>query len=140
MLPGAQQIPDTRPEGSGRPVANGSAPEQCNTKTDRRHDMSDRVREKFTTQVRLATLSAVRQIALAEGRRRYEPIRYGWKQGAAHFWPDARDLGGAWFVDKLRVNDLHPTMNPVKLRAGSPQQFEETGRGKRSPDPTSGED
>ena len=102
--------------------------------------MSDRVREKFTTQVRLETLSAVRQIARAEGRRRYEPIRYGWKQGAAHFWCDARDQGGAWFVDKSRVNDLHPTMNPVKLGAGNPLQFEEPGRGKRSPEPTSGED
>ena len=96
-------------------MACGSPPEQRNTKTDRRHDMSDRVREKFTTQVRLETLSAVQQIAQAEDQRRYWLIRWGWKQGAAHFWSDARDQGGAWFVDKPRVDDLHPAMKPVDL-------------------------
>ena len=48
-------------------------------------------------------------------QRQYEPILYGWKQGADHFWCGARDQGDVWFVDKPRVNDLHPTMKPVEL-------------------------
>ena len=51
----------------------------------------------------------------ADYQRQYEPILYGWKQGAAHFWCGARDQGDVWFVDKPRVNDLHPTMKPVEL-------------------------
>jgi len=48
-------------------------------------------------------------------QRQYEPILYGWKQGSDHFWCGARDQGDVWFVDKPRVNDLHPTMKPVEL-------------------------
>ncbi len=48
-------------------------------------------------------------------QRQYEPILYGWKSGADHFWCGARDQGDVWFVDKPRVNDLHPTMKPVEL-------------------------
>jgi DNA modification methylase len=51
----------------------------------------------------------------ADYQRQYEPILYGWKQGADHFWCGARDQGDVWFVDKPRVNDLHPTMKPVEL-------------------------
>ena len=58
----------------------------------------------------------------ADYQRQYEPILYGWKQGADHFWCGARDQGDVWFVDKPRVNDLHPTMKPVELveRASRP--------------------
>lgn len=48
-------------------------------------------------------------------QRQYEPILYGWKQGTDHFWCGARDQGDVWFVNKPRVNDLHPTMKPVEL-------------------------
>ncbi len=48
-------------------------------------------------------------------QRQYEPILYGWKQGIDHFWCGARDQGDVWFVNKPRVNDLHPTMKPVEL-------------------------
>ena len=51
----------------------------------------------------------------ADYQRQYEPILYGWKQGTDHFWCGARDQGDVWFVDKPRVNDLHPTMKPVEL-------------------------
>ena len=51
----------------------------------------------------------------ADYQRQYEPILYGWKQGADHFWCGARDQGDVWFVDKPRVNDLHPTMKPIEL-------------------------
>src|SRR4051794_29630179 len=47
--------------------------------------------------------------------RQYEPILYGWKEGADHFWCGARDQGDVWFFDKPVKNDLHPTMKPVAL-------------------------
>jgi len=51
----------------------------------------------------------------ADYQRQYEPILYGWKEGADHFWSGARDQGDVWFFDKPSRNDLHPTMKPVAL-------------------------
>jgi DNA modification methylase len=51
----------------------------------------------------------------ADYQRQYEPILYGWKDGVDHYWCGARDQGDVWFVNKPRVNDLHPTMKPVEL-------------------------
>jgi DNA modification methylase len=48
-------------------------------------------------------------------QRQYEPMLYGWREGAKHYWCGARDQGDVWFIDKPRVNDLHPTMKPVAL-------------------------
>jgi DNA modification methylase len=48
-------------------------------------------------------------------QRQYEPILYGWREGADHFWCGARDQGDVWFVRKPHVNDLHPTMKPIEL-------------------------
>jgi DNA modification methylase len=48
-------------------------------------------------------------------QRQYEPILYGWKEGAEHFWCGARDQGDVWFFNKPQKNDLHPTMKPVEL-------------------------
>jgi DNA modification methylase len=47
--------------------------------------------------------------------RQYEPILYGWKDGADHYWCGARDQGDVWFIDKPVRNGLHPTMKPVML-------------------------
>jgi DNA modification methylase len=51
----------------------------------------------------------------ADYQRQYEPILYGWKQGADHFWCGDRDQSDIWNFNKPRVNDLHPTMKPVEL-------------------------
>ena len=51
----------------------------------------------------------------ADYQRQYEPILYGWKEGAEHYWCGARDQGDVWLVDKPARNDLHPTMKPVEL-------------------------
>jgi len=51
----------------------------------------------------------------ADYQRQYEPILYGWKDGADHYWCGARDQGDVWFFDKPVKNDLHPTMKPVAL-------------------------
>ena len=48
-------------------------------------------------------------------QRQYEPMLYGWKNGADHYWCGARDQGDVWFIDKPAKNDLHPTMKPVAL-------------------------
>lgn len=51
----------------------------------------------------------------ADYQRQYEPILYGWREGAEHYWCGARDQGDVWFFDKPARNDLHPTMKPVAL-------------------------
>ena len=51
----------------------------------------------------------------ADYQRQYEPILYGWREGAAHFWCGARDQGDVWNIKKPHKNDLHPTMKPVEL-------------------------
>lgn len=54
-------------------------------------------------------------IGRSDYQRQYEPILYGWKEKGKHFWCGARNQGDVWFLDKPRVNDLHPTMKPVSL-------------------------
>ena len=51
----------------------------------------------------------------ADYQRQYEPILYGWKDGAQHYWCGARDQGNVWQINKPHKNDLHPTMKPVEL-------------------------
>lgn len=51
----------------------------------------------------------------ADYQRQYEPILYGWRDGADHFWCGARDQGDVWNINKPVKNDLHPTMKPVEL-------------------------
>jgi DNA modification methylase len=51
----------------------------------------------------------------ADYQRQYEPILYGWREGAEHFWCGARDQGDVWAIKKPQKNDLHPTMKPVEL-------------------------
>jgi DNA modification methylase len=48
-------------------------------------------------------------------QRQYEPILYGWPEGATRHWCGDRDQGDVWHINKTRVNDLHPTMKPVEL-------------------------
>ena len=48
-------------------------------------------------------------------QRQYEPILYGWPEGATRHWCGDRDQGDVWHFNKPRVNDLHPTMKPVEL-------------------------
>lgn len=50
-------------------------------------------------------------------QRQYEPILYGWPQGAKHYWCGDRDQSDIWEYNKPKVNDLHPTMKPIELVA-----------------------
>lgn len=51
----------------------------------------------------------------ADYQRQYEPILYGWPEGATRHWCGARDQGDVWAIKKPQKNDLHPTMKPVEL-------------------------
>ena len=48
-------------------------------------------------------------------QHQFEPILYGWKKGAPHFFCGERNLSDVWHIDKPHVNDLHPVMKPVQL-------------------------
>ncbi len=48
-------------------------------------------------------------------QRQYEPILYGWPEGAQRHWCGDRDQGDVWQIKKPHKNDLHPTMKPVEL-------------------------
>lgn len=48
-------------------------------------------------------------------QRQYEPILYGWREGAKHNWCGDRDQGDVWRVEKPTANPLHPTMKPLAL-------------------------
>ncbi|MBI5780690.1 MAG: site-specific DNA-methyltransferase [Rhodocyclales bacterium] len=51
----------------------------------------------------------------ADYQRQYEPILYGWPEGATRHWCGDRDQGDVWQIKKPQKNDLHPTMKPVEL-------------------------
>ncbi|GAA4331909.1 DNA modification methylase [Variovorax defluvii] len=51
----------------------------------------------------------------ADYQRQYEPILYGWPDGAQRHWCGDRDQGDVWNIKKPQKNDLHPTMKPVEL-------------------------
>ncbi|MDH4201392.1 MAG: DNA modification methylase [Phycisphaerae bacterium] len=51
----------------------------------------------------------------ADYQRQYEPILYGWPEGAKRYWCGDRNQADVWEVNKPRKNDLHPTMKPVEL-------------------------
>ena len=46
---------------------------------------------------------------------RHEPIFYGWKEGAAHYFVDDRTQDTILEFDKPSRNGVHPTMKPVAL-------------------------
>lgn len=46
---------------------------------------------------------------------RHEPILYGWKEGAGHYFINDRSQDTIWEYNKPKVNDLHPTMKPLEL-------------------------
>jgi len=46
---------------------------------------------------------------------RHEPILYGWKEGAAHYFVDDRTQDTIWEYNKPRRNEDHPTMKPLEL-------------------------
>ena len=46
---------------------------------------------------------------------RHEPILYGWKEGAGHYFVDDRTQDTILEYNKPKANNLHPTMKPLEL-------------------------
>jgi len=51
----------------------------------------------------------------ADYQRQYEPIWYGWREGASHHWCGDRDQGDVWTIPRPAESELHPTMKPLPL-------------------------
>lgn len=51
----------------------------------------------------------------ADYQRQYEPILYGWREGANRHWCGDRDQGDVWQIKKPAKNALHPTQKPVEV-------------------------
>lgn len=57
--------------------------------------------------------------AMVMGRQNYhwmhEPVLYGWKPTAAHYWNSDRKQTTLWQFDRPFRNEFHPTMKPIPL-------------------------
>jgi transcription elongation factor Elf1 len=53
----------------------------------------------------------------ADYQRQYEPLWYGWREGAGHHWCGDRDQGDVWTIERPTELELHPTMKPLALVA-----------------------
>ena len=51
----------------------------------------------------------------ADYQRQYEPIWFGWREGAKHHWCGDRDQGDVWEIARPSESDAHPTMKPLPL-------------------------
>jgi DNA modification methylase len=51
----------------------------------------------------------------ADYQRQYEPIWYGWREGAKHHWNGDRDQGDVWRIERPSTSEAHPTMKPLAL-------------------------
>ena len=51
----------------------------------------------------------------ADYQRSYEPIWYGWREGAQHHFAGGRDQGDVWKIERPSDSPLHPTMKPLPL-------------------------
>ena len=51
----------------------------------------------------------------ADYQRQYEPIWYGWREGAKHHWCGDRDQGDVWRIPRPQASELHPTTKPLAL-------------------------
>ena len=51
----------------------------------------------------------------ADYQRGYEPIWYGWREGARHHWCGDRDQSDVWTIDRPSESPLHPTMKLLAL-------------------------
>lgn len=48
-------------------------------------------------------------------QRGYEPIWYGWREGAKRHFSGGRDQSDVWMIDRPTESPLHPTMKPLPL-------------------------
>ena len=48
-------------------------------------------------------------------QRSYEPVWYGWKEGAKRHFAGGRDQGDVWRIERPSDSPLHPTTKPLPL-------------------------
>lgn len=58
---------------------------------------------------------------------RHEPIFYGWKPGAPHYFVDDRTQDSVWEIPRPKRSADHPTMKPVELVARALRNSSRTG-------------
>jgi DNA modification methylase len=63
----------------------------------------------------------------ADYQRAYEPIWYGWREGATHHWCGDRDQDDVWNIDRPSDSPLHPTMKPLPLMERAIENSSQTG-------------
>jgi DNA modification methylase len=63
----------------------------------------------------------------ASYQRQYEPIWFGWREGAKAYWCGDRDQGDVWKIDRPSASDLHPTMKPLALVERAIENSSKTG-------------
>ncbi len=63
----------------------------------------------------IAWVKDVFAAGFADYRQQFEPILYGWRDGAERHWCGRRDQSTVWEVARVARCDLHPTMKPVEL-------------------------
>jgi DNA modification methylase len=51
----------------------------------------------------------------ADYQRQYEPLWFGWREGASHHWCGDRSQGDVWTIPRPAESELHPTMKPLAL-------------------------
>jgi len=51
----------------------------------------------------------------ADYQRAYEPIWFGWREGAERYWCGDRDQGDVWSINRPSEAPLHPVMKPLEL-------------------------
>jgi DNA modification methylase len=56
-------------------------------------------------------------IGMSDYHHRHEPILYGWRNDAAHYFVKDRSQDSVFEIDRPHVSDLHPTTKPVALIA-----------------------
>lgn len=56
-------------------------------------------------------------VGMADYHYQFEPIYYGWIEGAAHHRLQVRTESTVWNIPRPKRADLHPTMKPVELYA-----------------------
>jgi DNA modification methylase len=54
-------------------------------------------------------------IGRADYQRAYEPIWYGWRDGAKRVWNGGRDQDDVWHIARPSESPLHPTTKPLPL-------------------------
>ena len=60
-------------------------------------------------------------------QRAYEPIWYGWREGAKRHFAGGRDQGDVWRIERPSDSPLHPTCKPLPLMERAIQNSSQAG-------------